>query len=109
MDTGLPPHDAPQGVVAVLLWLAVGAVSGIASMLNKILNKEAQFHFGRILARGFVGSVVGATMAWIVNIKWGYDYAIPAASICSWFSTESMTLVQHMIERRLESQRGEDL
>jgi hypothetical protein len=82
------------------IWGLVGALSGVGSYLNNVLNKkDIRICLINMLARGFVGCVVGFTLGWIVDLKLGADWAVPASSIGAWFATETMNMLQKFIKK----------
>lgn len=88
----------------VKVWSIVGFISGMASLLNQYGQPDSpSFSWPHIFMRGIVGLCVGTTFAWIINIKLGNEYAVPAASIGAWFSSETMVILERWIQKRLKN------
>lgn len=104
---------APEGYTvqdwkwtSVGVWAVVALSAGVASFLNKHLNtgddESPSFSFSKMVARGFIGLVVGTVFAIIGNNLWGAPWDVLGASFGGWFSTEAMNMLQNFIEKKAD-------
>jgi hypothetical protein len=92
--------DHFERVFDAIVWALIGLTSGLASYFNKVLNHEnVAFEWTRAAMRGFIGMVVGSTLAYVTLLKLGSEWSIPAASIGAWFATETMNTIQKFLEK----------
>jgi hypothetical protein len=104
MEVQIPSEINLRYVINITLWGIISLASGAASFLNSVLNSsEIAFSFTRLLMRAFVGLVVGTTAAYIIYIKAGEEWALPASSISAWFSTETMNILGTWIKKRAKT------
>lgn len=86
----------------IKIWSVIGFISGAASLLNHSINKSTPiFNWAHVFVRGIVGLCVGTTFAWVVNLKLGYDWAVPASSVGAWFSSETMLILEKWLIKRI--------
>lgn len=83
-----------------LIWGFIGLIAGIASFLNMIMtNPQYEYTFWKMMARGFIGLVVGFVFASFMS-HIAPNLSIPSASVGGWFATETMSYLQAKITQK---------